>query len=544
MAEMTDRGPYRTAERGRCLRSPAAAQANIDEVAAKSLRNDLMALRSFTFGDVYRRNAECFPDRTAFIFEGKRVTHADYLRRVEKLAGGLARLGVKSGDRFGILSQNCLEMVDLVGAAALLGAILLPVNYRLNPEEISCVLADGAPVVMVAGADYHDTVVALKGSLPSVRHCFGIGAAHPALIPFSVLSASDENHRPAGADADAGFVIIHTAAVGGRPRGALLSQTAMLTAQSSLVQAWGLDEGDVNLGALPLFHVAGLGLMLTLQQAGGASVIAAKFDAAQAARDIAAEKVTVMSEFAPMLGSILDQAQPGQLSSLRAVMGLDTPATIERFESECPNATFWVTFGQSETSGLATLSPYRDRPKSAGRPLFWRSIAVVDADDRPKATGQVGEIVVRGPTVFKGYWNLEADTAVTFRNGWHHTGDMGYFDADGYLWYAGRAPEKELIKTGGENVYPAEVENAIRQHPSIADVVVIGVPDPQWSEAVKAVCVLQSSKAATADEIIDFVGGLIARYKRPKSVVFVDKLPKQASGDVDRPAVKSAHGQA
>jgi long-chain acyl-CoA synthetase len=318
----------------------------------------------------------------------------------------------------------------------------------------------------------------------------------------------------------------------------------MLTAQSSLVQAWGLDEGDVNLGALPLFHVAGLGLMLTLQQAGGASVIAAKFDAAQAARDIAAEKVTVMSEFAPMLGSILDQAQPGQLSSLRAVMGLDTPATIERFESECPNATFWVTFGQSETSGLATLSPYRDRPKSAGRPLFWRSIAVVDADDRPKATGQVGEIVVRGPTVFKGYWNLEADTAVTFRNGWHHTGDMGYFDADGYLWYAGRAPEKELIKTGGENVYPAEVENAIRQHPSIADVVVIGVPDPQWSEAVKAVCVLQSSKAATADEIIDFVGGLIARYKRPKSVVFVDKLPKQASGDVDRPAVKSAHGQA
>lgn len=176
--------------------------------------------------------------------------------------------------------------------------------------------------------------------------------------------------------------------------------------------------------------------------------------------------------------------------------------------------------------------------------MFWRSIAVVDGDDRPKATGQVGEIVVCGPTVFKGYWNLETDTAVAFRNGWHHTGDMGYFDADGYLWYAGRTPEKELIKTGGENVYPAEVENAIRQHPSIADVVVIGVPDPQWSEAIKAVCVLQPSKVATADEIIDFVGGLIARYKRPKIVVFVDKLPKGAGGDVDRPAVKSVHGQA
>ena len=501
-----------------------------------------MTLRSFTFGDVYRRNAACFPDRTAFIFEGQRVTHADYLGRVERLAGGLARLGVQPGDRLGILSQNCLEMVDLIGAAALLGAILLPVNYRLNPDEMAYVLADGAPVVMIVGADYHDTVAALKGSLPSVRHYFGIGATHPALLPFAQLPAADGNAPPADIDADAGFVIIHTAAVGGRPRGGLLSQAGMLTAQSSLVQAWALDEGDVNLGALPLFHVAGLGLMLTLQQAGGASVIAAKFDAAQAARDIAAEKVTVISEFAPMLGSILDQAQPGQLSFLRAVTGLDTPATIERFENACPDATFWVTYGQSETSGVATLSPYRDRPKSAGRPLFWRSIAVVDGGDRPQASGQVGEIVVRGPTVFKGYWNLETETAVTFRNGWHHTGDMGYFDADGYLWYAGRAPEKELIKTGGENVYPAEVENAIRQHPSIADVVVIGVPDPQWSEAIKAVCVLQPSKAATADEIIDFVGGLIARYKRPKIVVFVHELPKGTGGDVDRPAVKSVHG--
>jgi long-chain acyl-CoA synthetase len=451
---------------------------------------------------------------------------------------------VKSGDRLGILSQNSLEMVDLIGASALLGAILLPVNYRLNPEEIAFVLGDGAPVIVVAGTDYHDAVVALKGSLPSVRHYFGVGAAHPELVPFSQLSATDGDPPLAAFDGDAGFVIIHTAAVGGRPRGALLSQAGMLTAQSSLVHAWGLDERDVNLGVLPLFHVAGLGLMLTVQQAGGASVIAAKFDAAQAVRDIAAERVTVMSEFAPMLGSILDQAQGGQLSSLRTVTGLDSPATIERFENECPNATFWVTFGQSETSGVVTLSPYRDRPKSAGRALFWRSVAVVDVDDRPKATGQAGEIVVRGPTVFKGYWNLEADTAVTFRNGWHHTGDMGYFDAEGYLWYAGRAPEKELIKTGGENVYPAEVENAIRQHPSIADVAVIGVPDPQWSEAIKAICVLQPSKMATADEIIDFVGGLIARYKRPKLVVFVDGLPKDVKGHVDRAAVKSAYGQA
>ena len=437
-----------------------------------------MTVRQFTLADVYRRNAALFPDRTAFICGGARVTHAQYLDRVQRLAAGLANLGIKPRDRIGVLSQNSLDMVDLIGAAAWLGAILLPVNYRLSVEEIGYVLADGAPMVVIAGEDYHETIAGLKSAMPFARHCIGIGPAHPSLMPFSDLASSDQHRLDSAANGDDGFVIIHTAAVGGRPRGALLSQTGLLTAQSSLVQAWGLTEHDVNFGALPLFHVAGLGLMLTVQQAGGASVIAAKFDAAQAAHDIATKKVTVMSEFAPMLGSIMDQAQPGQLASLRAVTGLDTPATIERFEAENPNARFWATFGQSETSGLATLSPYRDRPKSAGRPLFWRSIAVVDADDRPKPTGQTGEIVVRGPTVFKGYWNNEAANAVTFRNGWHHTGDMGYFDADGYLWYAGRAPEKELIKTGGENVYPAEVENAIRQHPAVAEVAIVEVPVP------------------------------------------------------------------
>ena len=177
--------------------------------------------------------------------------------------------------------------------------------------------------------------------------------------------------------------------------------------------------------------------------------------------------------------------------------------------------------------------------------MFWRSVAVVDADDRPLPAGEVGEIVLRGPTVFKGYWNNEAATAHAFRNGWHHTGDMGRFDADGYLFYAGRAPEKELIKTGGENVYPAEVEGALRQHPAIADAVVIGVPDPQWSEADQGGlrAARSGAKAIAPATLADFVAGLIARYKKPKHVVFVDALPKTAKGAIDRAAVKAAHGQ-
>ncbi len=498
-----------------------------------------MSLREFTLIDVYRRNAEFFPDRTAFIFGSQRVTHREYLERVERLAAGLAREGVKSGDRVAILSQNSLEMIDLIGAVAWLGAVLLPVNFRLNAEEIGYVLADGAPVLIVAGAEYQEVIAALRKSLPSVRSYFGISKHTAPFAPYAALPASDASMSHVHFSGNDGFIIIYTAAVGGRPRGALLSQTNFLAAHSSLMLAWSLTERDVNLGVLPLFHVAGLGLMLTVQQAGGASVITSKFDPQEAVRDIAAESVTVMAEFAPMLASLMDQAKGGELTTLRAVTGLDTPVTIERFEKDCPHSVFWTAFGQSETSGFATLSPYRDRPGSAGRPLFWHTVAVVDGADKEKPTGQVGEIVVRGPTVFLGYWNNDGETAHTFRNGWHHTGDIGYFDADGYLWYTGRAPEKELIKTGGENVYPAEVENAIRQHADIADVAVIGVPDPQWSEAIKAICVRRPGSNVTADEIIDFVAGLIARYKKPKHVVFVDQLPKTEHGAFDRASVKS-----
>lgn len=269
-----------------------------------------MALHDFTLGDVYRRNAAQYPDRTAFVFDGgSRVTHRDYLARIERLAAGLRRDGVQRGDRVAILSQNCPEMVELIGAVALIGAILLPVNYRLGADEIGFVLNDGTPAVLIAGSDYRDLVAGLQPSLSSVRRVYAIGTDPAPFTPFAELASNDAFVPPQVSAAD-GFVIIHTAAVGGRPRGALISQGNLLIAQSSLVEAWHLTERDVNLGMLPLFHVTGLGLMLTLQQAGGASVIAAKFDPAQAARDIEAHKVTVLAEFAPMLGNILDQATP------------------------------------------------------------------------------------------------------------------------------------------------------------------------------------------------------------------------------------------
>ena len=291
--------------------------------------------------------------------------------------------------------------------------------------------------------------------------------------------------------------MIHTAAVGGRPRGALLSHANLIAASAQLLHYWSLTPDDVNFGALPLFHVAGLGMLLAAQYAGGASIIVPKFDAGTALDAIHRQRVTMLAEFPPILTTLLDAAEirPDELSSLRIATGLDSPETITRFERLCPQARFWSVFGQSETSGFVTMGRFRDRPGAAGQPTFLATVAVLDDADNPVAPGEVGEIAVRGPTVFKGYWRCDADNAFTFRNDWHHTGDQGTFDAEGYLWYKGRSPAKELIKSGGENVYPAEVEREIAAHPAIAEVVVIGVPDAQWGEAIKAVCSCKSGQS-------------------------------------------------
>jgi len=268
-----------------------------------------------------------------------------------------------------------------------------------------------------------------------------------------------------------------------------------------------------------------------------------KFDVEKAVELIETKKVTLFFDFSPILASILEQQEKtGQdIKSLRAVMGLDTPETIEKYQ-HVTGGTFYSIYGQTETTGLATMGQYNDRPGSAGKMVPLGEIRLVDDYDRPIPNGEVGEITMKGPLVFKGYWNLPEETAHTFREGWHHTGDLGRFDEDGFLWYAGRKAEKELIKPGGENVYPAEVEKVILQHPAVEKVVVFGVPDPKWKEGIKAVCRLKSNEKLEAQELIQFVGERIARYKKPQYVEFISDFPSLEDGTPDRIKIKDLYG--
>ncbi|ABE47117.1 AMP-binding protein [Polaromonas sp. JS666] len=505
-----------------------------------------MSLRSFTLHDLINRNAGLHGSNTALVFGDQRVTHAQYAERTARLAAGLAAAGVGRGDRLAILAQNGLEYVDLFGAAAHLGAIVVPINWRLSAEEVAYVIEDVAPRVLIV-ADEFKALLPQHGLDGMQRYTLGTapGAAQAPWQPVSALYL-DRTVPPADLNDDEGLVIIHTAAVGGRPRGALLSHRNLIAASLQTQLAWRLTPADINLGVLPLFHVAAIGFLLATQQAGGATLLLTRFDPPSLVKHIDEDGGSLIGTFPPMLGALLDAAaaQGSALDSLRVVSGIDVPETIARLRTDYPQATFWSAYGQTETSGSISLAPFDERPGSAGRPAALNTVAVVDELDRPLPTGATGEIVVRGPMVFQGYWRCDADNAFTLRNGWHHTGDMGRIDAEGYLWYSGRSPAKELIKPGGENVYPAEVERALLEHPALAQAVVIGVPDVQWGEAVKAVCVLNAGHTLSAEELIEFVGGRIARYKKPKHVVFVAALPRTAVGGVDRAAVKAGHGQA
>ncbi|MBV9560247.1 MAG: AMP-binding protein [Bradyrhizobium sp.] len=493
-----------------------------------------MGLRTTSIVDVIRRNAIARPDRTAFVFGDHRISYVDYLHRVERLAAALAALGITAGNRIAVLSENNPEFVDLLGAASWLGAILVPINWRLSADEIAYIVGDAAPKLVVADASHHEIFKSARPEFSGISHWIGAGFAAPPFVSLGDRLSAGTGAPPPCAD-DGAIVMVHTAAVSGRPRGALVSQAGLLANAMQAIHAWSISEEDVSYAPLPLFHIAGINLLLTCLCAGGASVVVPRFDAQDAVRLMSAERVTLFVEFAPMLDTLLDAAGDGKsLASLRVVTGLDMPETIIRFEAACPAARFFVGFGQTETSGYVTMAPFKERPGSAGRPLLLTSVAIVDESDHPAPHGEIGEIVVRGPGVFEGYWNCPDDTAATFRNGWHHTGDNGILDADGYLWYKGRNAAKELIKPGGENVYPAEVEAALKAHAAVTDAIVFGVPDKDWGEAIKAVCVLRAGAVVTADDISAFVASRIARYKRPKHLVLAQDLPRLNDGRIDR----------
>jgi acyl-CoA synthetase (AMP-forming)/AMP-acid ligase II len=504
-----------------------------------------MGLYDFGFYDLIKRNAVCFRNRPAWfeVDDQRTLTFAEYKNKVDQLACGLQAAGIKKGDRIGAFGKNSLEFFCLYGAAGALGAIVLPINWRLSVEEVLFNLNDCEPVMLFADPEYQEMVEKVKDKLPSVKDFYGLKPPGSGFPAFDTLLKNDGDFDPADVSTDDGIVIIHTAAVAGRPRGALLTHGNLISANTHINLQSNLSADDVHLNILPLFHVGGLFMATGAFHAGALNINMSKFDAGRAVNLIEEKRVSVMFDFSPILASVLEAAEKSgkDIKTLQHVPGLESPEVIEKYQ-KLTGGTFYCMYGQTETSAIATMGRYSDKPGSAGKIIQLANVRIVDDNDKPRPAGEIGEIAVKGPMVFKGYWNLAEDNAFTFRGGWQHTGDLGRFDGDGFLWYEGRKAEKELIKPGGENVYPAEVEKAILEHPAVEETVVFGVPDPKWKEGIKAVCRLKAEQTLEPRELIAFVGSRIASFKKPQYVEFVSEFPQLKDGSADRVRVKEMFG--
>jgi acyl-CoA synthetase (AMP-forming)/AMP-acid ligase II len=498
---------------------------------------------NLSFFDIYEKNALYRGSSTAIYQETREITYFELFLETVRLANGLKNLNLPSGARIAVLCKNHPLFFHLFGAASVLNLTLVLINRRLSQEEMSHIIEDTTPSIIFADKQMAHQAEELTESFPFLESCYVVDKEDKKFINLYDESCEKIQYPSELPDhTDTPFVIIHTAAMQGKPRGAVLSQHNIISSNQQVIQAFGLSESKAYLNILPLFHIMGVNMALGILQAGGRNIIQEKFDPPKTLELIQEQKVNIFGSFPPILSNLLDAAKENQydLSSLEIAAGIDMPDTVKEWEA-MSDAKFWTMYGQTETSGLITFAPYFEKPGSAGIVSTLANIKITDDFDNFLTGEETGEILVRGPIVFQGYWNAEKLNAHTFRGGWHHTGDLGMIDSDGYLFFKGRKAEKELIKPGGENVFPAEVEKAIVKHEAVNEVCVFGVPDKKFGEGIKAVCSLNKGYTLDKDDLIKFTGSVIAGYKKPRYVEFIKELPKTDDGSIDREKIKEQY---
>ncbi|MEV4287210.1 AMP-binding protein [Nonomuraea bangladeshensis] len=487
-------------------------------------------IHSLSLSDVLAEHARSRPGTTAVVDGELRLTYPELDARVSRLAGALAGRGVGAGDRVLWLGQNSHAVLELLLACSRLGAVFCPANWRQSADELRFVLQDLAPAAVVW--EHSDTVGALDHDDRWVR----AGADYEELV-----AGGTEREFPQVADTEP-VLALYTAAFDGRPNAALLSSAALVAHATSLLVVRQMEPGFTFLNNGPLFHVGTMMFCLATLQIGGTNVFTPAFDPEEVCRLVDAERVTQAFLFGPMIDAVVKANAGGKydLSSLRFVAASDEWNAMITVDDSPWCRSKMGGYGQTEVGGMLTFLGLAEGGAGyAGRPSPLAQVRIMGPDDVEVAAGEVGEICARGKTLFSGYLARPDLNAEKLRNGWHHTGDLGRREPDGTITFIG--PKLRMIKSGAENIYPAEVERALKSHPAVADAAVIGVPDPAWHQAVKAVVALREGAAATAEELIEHVRGQVAAYKRPREVAFVAEIPKRGfTPDYD--ALDAAHG--
>ena len=492
-------------------------------------------------GEILARNARREPDRVALVFEGASLTFAQLDERVNRLANALAARGVGRGDQVAVLMYNSLEVVESFFACHKLGACPVPVNFRLAPSELAYILEDSGSVAVLTDGQLTALALEATADLRAVRFVATTGDVVPGSESYEGLVAEGAPDAPdVDVSEDDLAFLMYTSGTTGRPKG------AMLTHQNLVMNTinWSIEmearPGDIWLSGLPLFHIGGVNGILPFIYVAGTSVItpSTNFDPLESLQLLAKHRAT-MCYFVP--------TQWQQICSLREAQEVDTsvlrkalwgasqapPSTLELLVKTFPSVGIVNAFGQTEMSSNTCFLKADDAVRkmgSVGLPAVNVEVRIVDPDGNDVTVGEVGEIVYRGPTVMKGYFKKEAATAEAFRGGWFHSGDLVRQDDEGFIYVVDRV--KDMIISGGENIYPAEVERAVERHPAVREVAVVGVAHPRWVETPVAVVVAEGDQRPEPQEIIDFLKSDLASYKKPSAVVYVDELPRNASGKI------------
>ena len=482
-------------------------------------------------GDVLRRHASHRPGKTAYVIGPHRVTYRRFNAMANRLAHALRALGVRRGDRVATLAQNRLEYPAIYFAVAKLGAIHVPVNFRYRAGEVRHAVAQSESSVLLHAEDLADVTEEARTDLPALRHVLSLDRDVPDLL----ARASDAEPEPdPGLDERDPHVMLYTSGTTGDPKGALLSHRTYVLQAAQTQAATGLGEDEVALCMFPMFHMGGWAMPLGCWVNGGSAVIMERADPAEILRSIARERVTYVYLIPTLYNAVLalpdfERTDVSSLRGLGSGTSVMTEAQVRTIIKRFRNPNLSVAYGQTEAGPVANLRPsdVQRKPTSVGRPALNVDVRVVDAEDRDVPAGETGEIVCRSEFNMLGYWRLPEATEEAFRGGWLHTGDLAAFDDEGFLHIAGRV--KEMIKCGGENIFPAEVERCLLEHPAIAEAAVFGVPDSHWGEVVVAAVVPRTGAALGEGDVVEHVRARLAGYKKPRFVRFLDALPRTAS---------------
>jgi acyl-CoA synthetase (AMP-forming)/AMP-acid ligase II len=497
---------------------------------------------------IYRAN------HPAFVMGERVLTHAAFAARARRLASALYRGGCRRQDRVAILSQNSLEQCEVFGAGEIAGFIIASINFRLSPEEVAYQIDDCAARVFLFQERYAPLVAEIRAKPSGITQFVCIGEAPDWAVSYEdFLASGDAAGPPCAAEDDDIAYLVYTSGTTGKPKGCMLAHAAHLHAATACASDIQMSRMDRTLVAMPLFHMGGKIVALATQWHGATTLIVERFEENEYLRTLQDQRVTVAHLAPMMIAGLLEVPGVGDFdfSALRMIFysAAPIPVAILRRGISVFGRVFHQAYGLTEGSGASLHRDQHDpdgdekairRLGSVGTPFPGVELRIGDENDDPAPTGAPGEILLRSAGVMAGYWNNSVATNAALRNGWLHTGDIGVMDEDGFTYLVDR--KKDMINSGGENIYSREVEEVLFQDPDILEAAVIGVPDPKWGEAVRAVVVPREGRAPTEDSVIAHCQSKLASYKKPRSVIFTKALPRLASGKYDKVTMRRLFG--